>query len=329
MLLQIDELGNVTINVADWDINESFPARTITTDYSTWIAYISRKEVPAGTPITDIKYWKPLTRIQTQLLFDYIKFKEEVDVERALFGKILASYQGMIQDLQSQMQSFIETASGGQAFSTHFGNSDLMGITQKTLTNAIKSIYNALQTITGEPMFEVNTYITPDNIIEDKENPVNIVVNTTFAIIDKVNVWVNNNLVDTKESIESYTYSVNLSQTSIIKVEAIVLGQSYVTTKTINAMSDFYVGAGNAFEDVHNSRWARHYDGDPEGQYPVDVAEGERIIIIIPTEEASKIEQIEMNDINIPMSISVIDTYTVYTSVNVYQAGNYIIDINY
>ena len=36
-----------------------------------------------------------------------------------------------------------------------------------------------------------------------------------------------------------------------------------------------------------------------------------------------------MNDFNIPMDISIYGTYTVYTSLNTYQAGNYIIDINY
>ena len=112
MLLQIDELGHVTINVADWDINESFPARTITTDYSTWIAYISRKEVPAGTPITDVSYWKPLTRIQTQLLFDYLKFKDEVNKELVDNTNILAVFQSQMQDLYNEMQSFIATASG-------------------------------------------------------------------------------------------------------------------------------------------------------------------------------------------------------------------------
>ena len=40
-------------------------------------------------------------------------------------------------------------------------------------------------------------------------------------------------------------------------------------------------------------------------------------------------EQIEMNDFNIPMDISTFGIYTVYTSLNVYQAGTYTIDINY
>ena len=94
-------------------------------------------------------------------------------------------------------------------------------------------------------------------------------------------------------------------------------------------MSDFFVGAGADYTDVMTVDWNRPYDGDPQGQYPVTVGQGQRIIVVIPTSEASKIEQIEMNDINIPMDISIYGTYTVYTSLNTYQAGDYTIDINY
>ena len=36
-----------------------------------------------------------------------------------------------------------------------------------------------------------------------------------------------------------------------------------------------------------------------------------------------------MNDINIPMNVSIYEAYTVYTSINTYHAGEYTIDINY
>ena len=91
----------------------------------------------------------------------------------------------------------------------------------------------------------------------------------------------------------------------------------------------FIVGSGQTFEDVYKSYYARPYDGDPKGSYSLSVEEGERIIIVILTTEADKIEQIEMNDINIPMKISTYDSYTIYTSINTYHAGEYIIDINY
>lgn len=62
MKLQIDELGFVGLNVEDWDINRSYRKPTITTDYNTWITYITRKNVPAGIPLTDNEYWKPILK---------------------------------------------------------------------------------------------------------------------------------------------------------------------------------------------------------------------------------------------------------------------------
>ena len=82
MKLQIDDLGFVSINVEDWDINRPFPRLTLTTDYSTWITYISRKAVPARTPITDIKYWKPIGRLHKDVVFDYDKFNSQIITQK-------------------------------------------------------------------------------------------------------------------------------------------------------------------------------------------------------------------------------------------------------
>lgn len=89
------------------------------------------------------------------------------------------------------------------------------------------------------------------------------------------------------------------------------------------------VGSGQTFDDVYKSYYARPYNGDPKGSYNLTVEEGERIIIVILTSESDKIQQIEMNDINIPMDVSTKDDYTIYTSKNIYKEGEYVIDINY
>lgn len=101
---QIDVLGNVSINIADWDINEEFKARTITSDYSTWTAYISRKNVPAGTPITDTEYWKPICRLNREIASDYNTFKE-----------LLIS---QINELQSEIVNIISSIDQGTSVIT-------------------------------------------------------------------------------------------------------------------------------------------------------------------------------------------------------------------
>ena len=331
MKLNIDELGRVTIGVEDWDINSSFDRLTLTTDYNTWITYISRKKVPIGIPITDINYWKPIGRLKNDLVFDYQEFKNEIRKDINNYSNIITAYNNKIKALDNVINSFISIAGGSKAFSTQFGNSQVMGITQKTLTDAFKNIYKILENITGENMITVTTTISPDEFSKKEGGNCNINVVTSFALIDSVKVYLNNSLTPIIEeySIESFSRTIELTDTTDVKVIATVLGKPYETNKHIIGMTEFFVGAGKNYSDIMTSKWNRPYDGNPQGQYNISVTEGQRIIIILPTEDANKIEQIEMNDFNIPMDISIYGTYTVYTSLNTYQAGNYIIDINY
>ncbi len=331
MKLNIDELGRVTIGVEDWDINSSFDRLTLTTDYSTWITYISRKKVPVGIPITDINYWKPIGRLKNDLVFDYQEFKNEIRKDIHNYSNIITAYNNKIKALDNVINSFISTASGGKAFSTQFGNSQVMGITQKTLTNAFKNVYKILENITEENMITVTTTISPDEFSKKEGVNCNINVVTSFVLIDSVKVYLNNSSTPIIEeySIESFSRTIKLTDTTDVKVIATVLGKPYETNKHIIGMTEFFVGAGKNYSDVMTSKWNRPYDGNPQGQYNITVTEGQRIIIVLPTKDANKIEQIEMNDFNIPMDTYIYGTYTIYTSLNTYKAGNYIIDINY
>lgn len=331
MKLQIDGLGHVTIGVEDWDINLPFPRLTLTTDYSTWITYISRKAVPIGTPITDITYWKPIGRLHNDIVFDYQSFKDKINDDIANYASLITAYNNKIKELDSAMTSFLTTAGGGEAFSNQFGNSEVMGITQKTLTYAFRNIYTILEHITGESMITVNTTISPDFFNLTDGTTCNINVVTSFALIDSIKVYLNDSATPVIEeySLESYTGSIHLTKTTKVTVVATVLGKPYVTTKTIVGMTKFFVGAGNTYSDIMIPEFNRPYDGNPQGQYSLHIDAGQHIIIVIPTTEVSKIEQIEMNDFNIPMDISTYGEYTIYTSINTYQEGDYVIDINY
>lgn len=329
MKLQIDDLGFVSINVEDWDINLPFPRLTLTTDYSTWITYISRKAVPAGTPITDIKYWKPIGRLKNDLVFDYDKFKQEVIERIGAFGSIITALAKRIDDLDNQMQSFLATASGGEAFSTMYGNSNLMGVTQKTLTETVNGLYQLIFDTLGIEVGDVQISITPDSFFSNEAAVVNIAATADYGLFDFVKVYFDGVKVIEETSVATFSEDRTISKTTTIKVEAQVLGKLYTYEKTVTMASDLFIGAGATYEDVYNPQYARPYDGDPTGQYQVEVAEGQRIVIILPTADVSKIEQIEMNDFNIPMDTTTFGIYTAYTSLNTYQAGTYTIDINY
>ncbi|MBQ3306946.1 MAG: hypothetical protein IJG68_02000 [Bacilli bacterium] len=141
MRLQVDELGHVGIQVDDWDITREYNSRVITTDYSTWITYISRKKVPANTPITDTEYWKPICKLSRELLFDYNKFKEETT---------------------TIVNSFLNTHGGGIAFSNELGDSEIIGVTQKKVTQEVNRLDSRInETSPGE--FSYSNDITEIN----------------------------------------------------------------------------------------------------------------------------------------------------------------------
>ncbi len=105
---QVEDLGKVGIIVADYDSRLSYPYKTFTTDYSTWISYISRKPVPVGVPITDNNYWKPVLKpSETMRLW--------------------------LQDIDNKINSFLERQ-GTLAVSTQFGQSDLVAISQRVMS---------------------------------------------------------------------------------------------------------------------------------------------------------------------------------------------------
>ena len=227
------------------------------------------------------------------------------------------------------MQSFLATASGGEAFSTMYGNSNVMGVTQKTLTETVNGLYQLIFDTLGIEVGDVQISITPDGFFSNEAAVVNIAATADYGLFDFVKVYFDGVKVIEKTSVVTFSEDRTIGKTTTIRVEAQVLGKLYTYEKTVTMASDFFIGAGATYEDVYDPQYTRPYDGDPTGSYTVEVAEGQRIIIILPTADVSKIEQIEMNDFNIPMDTTTFGIYTAYTSLNTYQAGTYTIDINY
>ena len=204
-----------------------------------------------------------------------------------------------------------------------------MGVTQKTLTETISKLYTLIGDTIGIDMNNVEITITPDSFFKNEAAVVNISVIAMYGLLDSVKVYFDGEKVLERTTVQAFSENLTVSKTTTIKVEVVLFGRSYVEEKTVQMSSDFFIGAGASYEDIYNPSYSRTYDGNPTGSYKVQVEEGQRIIIILPTADVSKIEQIEMNDFNIPMDTTTFGIYTAYTSLNTYQAGTYTIDINY
>lgn len=320
MKLEIDDLGVCGIVVDDWAIEKSFKPKTITTDYSSWICYISRRAVPANTPITDTYYWKPLTRLQSQLAFNYETFKAYVE--------------SRLKSMDLEIESFLQSVAGGSAITDQFGDSELVAVNQKVHTAAINKIYEILEDITGNIYHGINMVVTPEYFIGEDGATVSITANTTETngIFEFIEFYINGTLIARGENVDSFSYNTEINETSVVKCVAKILGVEYTREKLITHYNSFWLGAGATYSDIMDVEHVIPITNGMRGAYDVDVAQGQHIIIIVGESLAGGFLRADLNSVEINFTESTVTVdgknYKVFTSDEVYSAGTYNIDIN-
>lgn len=320
MKLEIDDLGVCGIVVDDWAIEKSFKPKTITTDYSSWICYISRRAVPANTPITDTYYWKPLTRLQSQLAFNYETFKAYVE--------------SRLKTMDLEIESFLQSAAGGTAITDQFGDSELVAVNQKVHTAAINKIYEILEDITGNVYHGINMVVTPEYFIGEDGATVSITANTTETngIFEFIEFYINGSLIARGENVDYFIYNTTINETSVVKCVAKILGVEYTGEKLITHYNSFWLGAGSSYQDIMNVQHVIPITNGMRGAYDVDVAQGQHIIIVVGESLAGGFLRADLNSVEINFTESTVTVdgknYKVFTSEEAYSTGTYNIDIN-
>ena len=320
MKSNIDDLGVCGIIVDDWALEKSFKPKTITTDYSSWIVYISRRPVPANTPITDTYYWKPLTRLQSQLAFNYETFKAYVE--------------SRLKTMDLEIESFLQSVAGGTAITDQFGDSELVAVNQKVHTAAINKIYEILEDITGNIYHGINMVVTPEYFIGEDGATVSIIANTTETngIFEFIEFYINGSLVARGENVDYFTYNTTINETSVVKCVAKILGVEYTREKLITHYNSFWLGAGTAYSDIMDVEHVIPITNGMRGAYNVGVAQGDHIIIIVGENLAGGFLRADLNSVEINFTESTVTVddknYKVFISEEAYSAGTYNIDIN-
>lgn len=316
----IDDLGIVGIVVADWDFEKSFKPKTITTDYSTWICYISRKPVPAKTPITDNNYWKPLFRLDREIAYDYESFKDYVHRN--------------IEDIKHQIDSMEIT---GIAVSNQFGSEEHdkhIAPSNYIVTNAFTKIWQKLEDMTGESLQGITMSVTPEYFIGEDGCDIHITANTveTNGIFEQIRFLINGAEIYSAENVDVLEYDTHIDETSVIRCEAKIMGVWYNRQSIITHYNSFWLGVGTSYTDIMDVEHVIPITNGMRGAYNVNVNDGDNLFIIIGNSLAQGFIRADMNSIEIPFVESTVEieneTYKVYTSVNTYNAGIYNIDIN-
>lgn len=235
------------------------------------------------------------------------------------------------EDLQNQIDA-LEIA--GVAVSNNFGSNPHIGISQKTLTDAINKIWQKLEDITGETYNGFTMVVTPTYFVGEDGCTLHITANTTGDAIpfEKLSIYLNGRLLTETEDVDYFEYDTEITGTTLIKCVGKIMGVEYERQQLITHYDSFWLGAGQSYEDIMDEEHLIPVTEGMRGAHDVAVAGGDHIIIVMGEYLADDFARADMNGVEIPFTESsiIVDdkTYKVFTSVNVYNTGTFNIDIN-
>jgi hypothetical protein len=222
----------------------------------------------------------------------------------------------------------------GMAVSNEFGTAEDIGISQKALTDAINKVWTKLEDITGEPYTGINMTISPKYFISEDGASVHIQARTAEAngVFEKISFYVNGSLVIEEENTDYYEGDIELTETSVIKCVAKIMGIEYKREDIVTHYNSFWIGAGASYADIMDVEHVIPITEGMRGSYDVTCADSDHIIIVMAESMRPEFIRADMNSFEIPFEETTVTidnkNYSVFTSRNTYEAGTYNIDIN-
>lgn len=213
-----------------------------------------------------------------------------------------------------------------------FGNSDAITISQKLLTDTINDIYRKIGKITGED--EVALTVTPDYFIGEDGATIHISAESIANRFEHVALYANDVLIPDSEAddVESVEMDVELSDTTVIKCIARVLGIDYTVERTVTRYNSMWMGAGTNYMDIMDTAHIIPIEGSIRKSYDVTCNEGDHFIFIVGEQLRQEFIRADLNGLEIQLTSEMVTiddkNYWVLTSENEYHAGTYNIDIN-
>lgn len=325
MLLSVDKLGKVAITVEEnyWSLEKDYDKLTIVEQKGVFGTFISRKPVPAGTVLTDRKYWIPFSSLKEEIVLQFNEIINELrDLEVSIDEKEAEIY-----------KAIASIVSGGVALKQSFGNSEVFGISQKVLTesrddlqaqiDAIisdKAIVNLIVStdtfIIGERTFTLtaNTNTNAENIVIKKGS--DIIAIGSGKTLAKV-ITVNQDTYGSIEYTAEFTFAGDNKRTA---------------TAVVYFVNNVYVGSGTVYTDVTIDDYAVSARRNPADTYNVTVEQnGQYMFFVIPATMSITKATLSGFDfpLDVPVSVTVEDVaYKSYRSSNTNDAGIYKIVIS-
>lgn len=223
---------------------------------------------------------------------------------------------------------------GGVALLQGFGNSIYFGVSQKVLTEAFNKIWAKIEDITGESLLGFQMAVTPEYYIGEEGSNIHVTATTvdTVGVFEEIRFLINGQLIKEGENVDYMEFDTEINETSVVRCVAKILGVEYQRQAIITHYSSFWLGAGSTYIDVMNNSNLRPIANGMRGAYNIDVASGQKIIIVLGESLRQGFIRADINGVEIAFVETTVtvdgNTYKVLTSENTYQVGTYNIDIN-
>lgn len=233
-------------------------------------------------------------------------------------------------DLQNQIDSFNKH---GVSVSNEFGSDPHIGISQKTLTDAFNKVWQKIEEITGEVLQGFSMVVTPEYFVSEDGCNIHISVNTaeTNGVFEKLSFYINGTLVTEAENVDFFEYDTEITETSVVKCVAKIMGVEYPRQQIITHYNSFWLGAGTSYTDVMQVTNIIPITNGMRGAYNVEVKEGQSIIIVVGDSLRARFIRADLNGVEIQFtetSVTVGDKQYIVLKSEPWNAGTYNIDIN-
>lgn len=237
-----------------------------------------------------------------------------------------------IDDIVREFSAQFVEAVAREIVAKSFGDSDVVTISQKLLTDTVNDIYRKIGKITGET--EVALTVTPDYFIGEDGATIHVTAKSIANKFEHVALYANDVLIPDSEAddVKGVELDVELSDTTVVKCVARVLGIEYTVEKTVTRYNSMWMGAGTDYKDIMDTAHIIPIEGGIRKSYDVTCNEGDHFIFIVGEQLREEFIRADLNGIEIPLTSSLVTIdgkdYWVLVSENEYHAGTYNIDIN-
>lgn len=231
------------------------------------------------------------------------------------------------------------TSLSGQDEKIQKDTNELFSVLKRQMThqkNECFAMFNKLWSVLDEMTKEHNngiSVVTELKYFVEGDAMMGITVNSIrLNAMSHVAIYINNEVIAEASDVATFTTDYLVSETSTLLCVAVIDGKEYREERTINRFDNFFLGAGNNYEDVMKDATSIPANNDANNSYDIVCRQGNHIYLVIDSAKDGCILRADMNGFEIPFSVSYVTVrgkeYAVFESDNVYEAGMYNIDLS-